>query len=90
MSTITEQEAKFRKSTGHASTCNCIREWRGRLLVNRRRRCTCGSDDMTRERAFDLVEKEMGPLTAANHKAFTKAVLALEKAAALKRKDKET
>jgi hypothetical protein len=33
-------ESKFREATGHSSLCNCVRRWRGRLIVTRRE-CDC-------------------------------------------------
>ena len=33
-------EKRFRARHGHESTCNCVRDWYGRLIITRRR-CDC-------------------------------------------------
>jgi hypothetical protein len=37
---LSVDEINFQKKYGHSSRCNCIRLWRGKLIVTRRM-CTC-------------------------------------------------
>ncbi len=70
-------EAEFQKKYGHKSTCFCVRLWHGRYLITPRR-CDCGYGGVTRERAFNQAEEEIGKLTAGNHTAIVARVQELE------------
>ena len=54
-------EDAFKNATGHSSGCNCVRRFRGRLLVTRRT-CSCGGFGMTFQKATDQAIAEIGPL----------------------------
>jgi len=58
---LSRDEKRFRDNFGHASTCNCIRQFRGKTIINTMRKCDCGfvkSDvDAYRAAVKALVEK---------------------------------
>jgi hypothetical protein len=76
------EEDKFRKIYGHSSLCNCIRLWKGRYYVTRRR-CDCGvplkSWADRRAETFAQAQAELGELCADNLKAIQARIKELEK-----------
>jgi len=77
MDKCNEAEKRIRDAYGHSSLCNCMRVHRGRYLVTRRK-CTCGSSVMTREKAFKIVTEELGEMTKDNHARFAARLKELE------------
>jgi len=75
---VNEAERKFRDAYGHASLCNCMRRFRGRYIITRRS-CNCGSDAMTREKAYKIATDELGEMTKDNHKEIASRIKELEK-----------
>lgn len=72
---MSDGEDTFRKQYGHASTCFCIRRWRGRYLVTPRR-CTCGTTST--KKAFDQAVQELGDLSPKTHAAIVRRVREIE------------
>ena len=68
---MSRDEEAFRKATGHESTCNCVRRWRGRLFVTRRR-CNCCSQDTTHDAAMDLAIAEIGEISGETRDAIVR------------------
>mgnify|MGYP001603707684 CR=1 FL=1 len=64
-------EDAWRKSTGHSSGCNCVRRWRGRLLVTRRN-CSCGGFGMTFQKATAQAIAEIGLIEEHTRNAIIK------------------
>ena len=74
---MNKAEMEVIKIYGHRSTCRCMRWVRGRYLVIRVP-CTCNSDVMTRDKAFDQAESELGKMCKENHAAIVKRIKELE------------
>ena len=70
-------EERFKEAYGHSSLCNCIRKYRGRYIVTRRT-CSCGSDAMTREKAYKIATDELGEMTKENHAQVVARIKGLE------------
>ena len=64
-------EDEFRKRTGHASLCNCVRRWRGRVIITRRE-CSCGGFGMTVQKATAQAISELGEIEEHNRDAIVK------------------
>jgi len=52
---LTKGEIAFQKKYHHRSLCNCIREWRGKIIVTNRK-CTCGGWEKIKDN--QLFEKD--------------------------------
>ena len=77
---MTKTELDFQKQYGHYSLCNCIRRFRGRLIVTRRK-CDCGYTGMTHEKAYTQAIAELGHMTSENHRAILQRIKQIKQAA---------
>lgn len=66
-----ETEQQFKLRTGHSSLCNCVRDYRGKLVVTRRQ-CSCGGFGMTLQKAMQQAIGELGPITEINRDAIVR------------------
>lgn len=64
-------EDAWRAATGHSSVCNCVRTFRGKLLVTRRE-CSCGGFGMTAQKAITQAIAEIGPIKEHTRDAIVK------------------
>jgi hypothetical protein len=64
-------EDAWRMATKHSSGCNCVRRFRGQLIVTRRE-CSCGGFGMTMQKATDQAISEIGPIEERTRDAIVK------------------
>ena len=75
---MNNKEKEFIERYGHNFNCRCIRWSRNRVLVLPVR-CTCNSDTMTRDKAFDQAESKFGKMSANNHAEIVAYIKGVEK-----------
>lgn len=64
-------EDTWRAASGHDSGCNCVRRWRGRLLVTRRS-CSCGGYGITYQKATAQAIAEIGEISESTRNAIVR------------------